>query len=201
LSATSPAPGRSLQQLPEMAEEWPRERIDELVRLVKEKLMAGEIAQRMHLSRNAIIGKVHRLARKPEFEGLKFAHKPFKYERARQPKAKAETTMATNPPEPRLLPVVRKPESPGMVTPVVWVPPKPTAPGEPITLMTRDPWMCKWPVGRHNGQTTFCGQLRAGWSQHSTDETATPYCESHHRLSYAGTGNRAVVRPRPHFVK
>jgi GcrA cell cycle regulator len=44
-----------------MIEKWPQERIDELMSLINEGLSFKELGKRMRLSKNAVIGKIHRL--------------------------------------------------------------------------------------------------------------------------------------------
>lgn len=186
--------------------DWSEDRINELVRLVNdEKLRAGEIAAIMGISRNAVIGKVHRLQAKGQKIILAYSPRldvSVKKVRAHpEPKVKKETTQVGRKKDDKrdgsalvVKPTIMTP------TPVIkWRPPKPPPHNKHITLLNRDSWMCKWPTGRHNDVTTFCGKPRKDWTHHSTDETAIPYCEEHYRMSYNPPPRG--TRPRPHFAR
>jgi hypothetical protein len=179
---------------------WTDEEIATLIRLVKQNLFAVQIAKEMHISRNAVIGKVHRLNRKDPSVLLAASPKSVTLEPRDKTKRVGEKKPMAKKRSPGRSGLVVRAEAPSIVPTVKWVPPK-TRPG-PVTVETRALWMCKWPTGRDKqGAITFCGQVRKDWSYNSNDETASPYCEEHHDRSYQPIKAPAKPRPRPHFAK
>jgi hypothetical protein len=181
---------------------WTPERIERLTQLVRERLFASQIAEALHVSRNAVIGRVHRMAKQdPTFvlAGSRNHYSPIKTPRGKDKlPRKVSTVPKKSKPKPRHALTV-KVEAPPTVPVITWKPPKVKV--EHITVLERLPWMCKWPVGHGNGWTTFCGKPRKDWQQGSTDETCGPYCEEHHKLSYHPAPVSSRPRPRPHYAK
>jgi len=175
---------------------WTEEQTTTLIRLVRdEKLVAADIAHHMGVSRNAVIGKIHRLAKQDP--ALALAASPSLPPSMKRPRAKIERP-------PNYVPKKRarkhKAVSPPLAPVVQWTPPE-ARQGE-ITVLTRKPWMCKWPIGYDDGgRTLFCGETRKKWKSDSNDETCSPYCEEHHGLSYQPAPRSARPKPRPHYAK
>lgn len=141
---------------------WTDERTAMLKKLYTEGVSAGQIAVRLGVTCNAVIGKIHRL-------GLPSRAKP-------------------RPPKPRREPAVQRlfclnsavsaPPAPSTV-----LPPKPTH-AEPLsqklTLLQLGPANCRYPIGDIGVPGFyFCGApiLRQG----------APYCAYHSQLAYRRT--------------
>jgi len=145
---------------------WTDERVETLKKLWLEGLSASQIAKQLGgVTRNAVIGKVHRLGlsgratpSQPSRPAFRTA-RPVRpasvgsasHRRAEAPKADALARIA-----PRALPLVEEPGT--------------------ATVLTLGAHMCKWPIGDPaTAEFTFCGR-RAG------DEG--PYCVEHARVAY-----------------
>jgi len=139
---------------------WTEDRVSVLKKLWLEGLSASQIAKQLGgVTRNAVIGKVHRL-------GLSGRAAPSQPSRpVFRPTRPARPVQAAAPR--RVEPVVR-PAAP---------PPAPMVdlPGT-ATVLTLGAHMCKWPIGDPStDEFSFCGR-RAG------DEG--PYCIEHARVAY-----------------
>ena len=166
---------------------WTDERIETLKGLWEKGLTASQIADKLgNVSRNAVIGKAHRL-------GLKSRPSPVKGEAdiapkagtPRKPAAKAQPAAAPeNPPAaPRGAAVAPAPSAASLAPKPLAVraalpaaPMKPRAPGEKVTLLDLNDKICKWPIG-HPGETDFqfCGKPA---------NPGFPYCMGHCAEAY-----------------
>lgn len=140
---------------------WTEERVELLKKLWQEGLSASQIAKQLGgVTRNAVIGKVHRLGLSGRAAPSKPARTVFKAPRAPRP---ASAPAAT----PRRL----AEPSPQQSSPARYVD---EAPGT-ATVLTLGVHMCKWPIGDPALESfTFCGRR--------TDEG--PYCHEHARVAY-----------------
>jgi GcrA cell cycle regulator len=142
---------------------WTDERVEVLKKLWLEGLSASQIAKQLGgVTRNAVIGKVHRL-------GLSGRATPS------QPTRPAFRT--PRPPRPAISTPRRS--EPRHHEPAVRLAPRPVAyveePGT-ATVLTLGAHMCKWPIGDPaTAEFTFCGRR-------ATDEG--PYCIEHARVAY-----------------
>jgi GcrA cell cycle regulator len=138
---------------------WTDERVEILKKLWLEGLSASQIAKQLGgVTRNAVIGKVHRL-------GLSGRAAPSQPSRP--------TFKAPRPPRPMAQPAPRRLEQRAapMPAPVYFV----EEPGS-ATVLTLGAHMCKWPIGDPSTDSfTFCGR-RA--------DTEGPYCANHARIAY-----------------
>jgi len=145
---------------------WTDERVETLKKLWLEGLSASQIAKQLGgVTRNAVIGKVHRLGLSGRATPSQPARTTFKAPRPARPVMSAPQPHRASPSAPRDLaprPVVRQEpyiEQPGTAT-----------------VLTLGAHMCKWPIGDPSTDDfSFCGR-RAG------DEG--PYCIEHARLAY-----------------
>ena len=135
---------------------WTEERVTVLKKLWLEGLSASQIAKQLGgVTRNAVIGKVHRL-------GLSGRAAPSHPQRmvVRTPRPPRPVSAPTMRREPTLRsePVrVRVPEEPGMAT-----------------VLTLAAHMCKWPIGDPSStEFTFCGRGTTG-----------TYCSEHSQVAY-----------------
>jgi GcrA cell cycle regulator len=144
---------------------WTDERVEILKKLWLEGLSASQIAKQLGgVTRNAVIGKVHRLG----LSGRAAPSQPsrpatFKAPRLPRPIAPAAPRVrAALEPRPHAVPAPRP-------QPFVELP-------GTATVLTLGAHMCKWPIGDPcSSDFTFCGR-RAG------DEG--PYCVDHARMAY-----------------
>ncbi|MEM9750581.1 MAG: GcrA family cell cycle regulator [Pseudomonadota bacterium] len=148
---------------------WTEERVDLLKRLWTEGLSASQIAGKLGgVTRNAVIGKVHRL-------GLSGRATPAKPQRGRDAgavrakTASAATAFERRPTRLSAAPRQSAPE-PNFIPPVV------LDSGERTTVATLKSGMCKWPIGDPaKDDFHFCGQQA---------DLGKPYCAYHARLAY-----------------
>ena len=143
---------------------WTDERVELLKKLWQDGLSASQIAKQLGgVTRNAVIGKVHRLGLSGRAAPSKPARTVFKAPRPARPVAAA-------PSAPRRIaePVAVQPSQPA---PARYVD---EAPGM-ATVLTLGAHMCKWPIGDPSLDSfTFCGR-RSGEG---------PYCHEHSQIAY-----------------
>jgi len=143
---------------------WTDERVELLKKLWQDGLSASQIAKQLGgVTRNAVIGKVHRLGLSGRAAPSKPARTVFKAPRPARPVAAA-------PSAPRRIaepaPVAAQP-----ATPVRYVDEPPGS----ATVLTLGAHMCKWPIGDPSMDNfTFCGR-RSGEG---------PYCMEHSQIAY-----------------
>jgi GcrA cell cycle regulator len=152
---------------------WTDERIENLKNLWAEGLSASQIANQLGgVSRNAVIGKVHRL-------GLAGRAKPNRVPAARpKPVRDGETAPAPAFEGALALKAVPAP-MPAPQRPVL----REVAPSaKKATIMTLTERTCKWPIGDPSRDDFhFCG--------HEAD-VGTPYCKHHARIAYQPVNDR-----------
>lgn len=142
---------------------WTEERVSLLRKLWTEGLSASQIAKQLGgVTRNAVIGKVHRLG----LAGRATPSRP-----AKRPVRAARPRPISGPSAPRLrappsLPTVNIPH----LDPVV------LESGKTATVLTLNDRMCKFPIGDPTeADFAFCGRDACGTG---------PYCQDHARLAY-----------------
>ncbi len=148
---------------------WTDDRVTTLKKLWLDGLSASQIAKQLGgVTRNAVIGKVHRLGLSGRAAPSQPARPAFKAPRPARP---AATTMPSAPrrviaAEPASLPAVaQQPSVPAF---------RAEEPGS-ATVLTLGAHMCKWPIGDPSTDGfTFCGRR-------SSDG---PYCNEHARVAY-----------------
>lgn len=142
---------------------WTDERVELLKKLWLDGLSASQIAKQLGgVTRNAVIGKVHRLGLSGRATPSKPARPVFKAPRPARPVASvpsaprriAEPAATAAAPAPRRFEI----EAPGSAT-----------------VLTLGAHMCKWPIGDPASDNfTFCGRR-------SSDG---PYCDDHAAVAY-----------------
>ena len=149
---------------------WTDDRVGALKKLWLEGQSASQIAKQLGggVTRNAVIGKVHRL-------GLSGRAAPS------QPARTAATTFRTARPRPTATTqgAAAQPSAPRRLEAVQ---PKPVQPAAPIpdlpgtaTVMTLGAHMCKWPIGDPSSREfSFCGRRAS----------EGVYCVEHARVAY-----------------
>ncbi len=150
---------------------WTDERASSLTKLWLDGLSASEIAKQLGgVSRNAVIGKVHRLGLSGRTSPSQPTRPAFK---APRPARSAGQTMPSAPR--RVTPA----KAPSASVPVAAAPaPLPAfrheEPGS-ATVLTVGAHMCKWPIGDPSSDGfTFCGRR----------SSEGPYCVDHTRVAY-----------------
>ena len=154
---------------------WTEDRVEILKKLWAEGLSASQIAKQLGgVTRNAVIGKVHRLG----LSGRATPSRPQRrtVTRSSRPRESAATTRARSKPSAPRTPVVKA------------APPPPPleaekmANGEYATVLTLKESMCKWPIG-DPAETTFrfCGR-KSGPGQ--------AYCEAHANMAFQPQSKR-----------
>ncbi|MEE2565865.1 GcrA family cell cycle regulator [Hyphobacterium marinum] len=144
---------------------WTDERVEELKKLWAEGQSASQIAKQLGgVTRNAVIGKVHRLG----LSGRAAPSRP-----ARRPAATpARTRAPSQPAKPRV--TARTEPAPAPKTKSLEPAPLPN--GEFATVLTLKDSMCKWPIGDPaTGDFRFCGRR---------SDPGAAYCEAHAQLAY-----------------
>ncbi len=139
---------------------WTEERVAVLKKLWLEGLSASQIAKQLGgVTRNAVIGKVHRLGLSGRAAPSQPSRPVFRPTRPR-PQAHAAPVRRTEP-------VVRPAAPPP--------PPMVDLPGT-ATVLTLGAHMCKWPIGDPStDEFSFCGRRAGGEG---------PYCVEHARVAY-----------------
>ena len=145
---------------------WTEDRVGALTKLWLEGQSASQIAKQLGggVTRNAVIGKVHRL-------GLSGRATPSQPARATFRPARPRPTQPTQAPSaPRRIEAVQPRVAAAASVPA----PMPDLPGT-ATVMTLGAHMCKWPIGDpSSNEFSFCGR-RASESV---------YCVEHARVAY-----------------
>ena len=140
---------------------WTDERVELLKKLWQDGLSASQIAKQLGgVTRNAVIGKVHRL-------GLSGRATPSKPQRTvfKAPRPARPVTPAIAAPR-RIAEAV-----PQQSAPVRYIDERPGT----ATVLTLGAHMCKWPIGDPSLDSfTFCGRR--------SDEG--PYCDEHASVAY-----------------
>ena len=143
---------------------WTDERVELLKKLWQDGLSASQIAKQLGgVTRNAVIGKVHRLGLSGRATPSKPARTVFKAPRPARPISTAPSTPR------RLAEPVSLHSHPVMPVRLV-----DEAPGT-ATVLTLAVHMCKWPIGDPAADNfSFCGD-------HAEDG---PYCLRHSQVAY-----------------
>lgn len=155
----------------QFSECWPAERCDRLKGLFDQGNSASQIAEIMGLSRNAVIGKLHRLGLRRGYDN-KANHRVAKPKAPRKPAPKAMRPLVI----------------PAAVRAPVWSPPVQIDLPRPnealpesrrVSIMELRNGVCHWPLGDPGAPDfAYCG---------ADCDPARVYCEAHRLLSI-GTG-------------
>jgi len=139
---------------------WTDERVATLKKLWLEGLSASQIAKQLGgVTRNAVIGKVHRLGLSGRATPSQPTRSTFKAPRAPRP--------VSSHPAPRRI----EAHAPPVPRPVIYD----EAPGS-ATVLTLGAHMCKWPIGDPSSDSfTFCGRV---------SDKDGPYCVQHAAVAY-----------------
>lgn len=169
---------------------WTDERVERLKTLWSEGLSASQIAAELGgVTRNAVIGKVHRLGlsgrAKPQVQASRPAAPP-RVKPAAPPAARPAASAVTRPARPVTIgSVVLKGEEALDTKPQVMV--APVIETEPVTfekttILGLTEQTCKWPIGDPGRPDFFfCGRK---------SDAGIPYCPYHARIAYQPSSDR-----------
>lgn len=158
---------------------WTQERVTLLKKLWADGLSAAQIANKMGgVTRNAVIGKVHRL-------GLSGRATPAKPQRGRSaPADRKDDDGAAKSSRPEMKPVIPEPE---FIAPLV------LEGGVRTTVTTIKNNMCKWPIGDPAGDDFhFCGQPTL---------SGKSYCAYHAHLAFQPPQRRGERRTQRRAIQ
>jgi GcrA cell cycle regulator len=145
---------------------WTDERVAVLKKLWLDGLSASQIAKQLGgVTRNAVIGKVHRLGLSGRAAPSQPSRPLYRSQRPARPAASAaaqprrvETAVSVRP-QPAPQPLVAYAEEAGTAT-----------------VLTLGAHMCKWPIGDPGSDAfSFCGRR---------NQSEGPYCVEHARVAY-----------------
>lgn len=164
---------------------WTEERVELLKKLWSDGLSASQIAAELgNVTRNAVIGKVHRLglSGRAKDKAAPAAQRPRKAVRPPSTPAPVTSSVRSNvvvAPIPHL-PEAEE-ESPALEDEDVAIPMS-----ERVTIMELRESMCRWPMGDPTKpEFRFCG---------ARSITGLPYCTHHARIAYQPVTDRKRER-------
>ncbi|MBB5747259.1 MAG: GcrA cell cycle regulator [Alphaproteobacteria bacterium] len=149
---------------------WTEDRVGALKKLWLEGQSASQIAKQLGggVTRNAVIGKVHRLG----LSGRATPSQPARTATTFRP-AKTRTTPPVQPSAPRRIEAVAPAPRPNL--PVAPTPERAPDMVGTATVMTLGAHMCKWPIGDpSSSEFSFCGRRAS----------EGVYCVEHARVAY-----------------
>ena len=163
---------------------WTDDRVTTLKKLWLDGLSASQIAKQLGgVTRNAVIGKVHRLGLSGRAAPSQPARPAFKAPRPARPAAQ------TMPSAPRRVVTPEHTQNQSVVSAGVAPPTLPAfrdeQPGS-ATVLTLGAHMCKWPIGDPSSDGfTFCGRR----------SSEGPYCGEHARVAYQPQQSKKKAGP------
>ena len=155
---------------------WTDERVETLKRMWNEGQSASQIAKELGgVTRNAVIGKVHRLG----LSGRATPSRPVKRPpRLARPKPQAMPRQASSaaPRTNTAVAVRAEPVHTHITEAEANIEPKRLSNGDMVTVLTVKDSMCKWPIGDPaDNNFGFCGHASSDGS---------PYCAEHARVAF-----------------
>ena len=167
---------------------WTDEMVEDLKRMWEEGLTTGEIGKRLGVSKNSIVGKVHRLQLSGRPSPIKKKDAPAEETVAQTKPMKAEKS-APQPDKPKeekkeKAPAKKEEEVVADVSAPLSVPaPKTVSKPSGKTMLTDlDNHTCRWPIGDPKDENFhFCGKkVKIGQT----------YCEEHANIAYVKPGKK-----------
>mgnify|MGYP001802903017 CR=1 FL=1 len=171
---------------------WTEDRVEVLKKLWAEGHSASQIANQLGgVTRNAVIGKVHRLGLSGRATPSRPVKRPPRLARPKPrvlPDGSVKTPAAATAaaPKPDLMKKIEKEAL------IAALPPAPVADGEAATILTLRDSMCKWPIGDPaDPQFAFCGRKSA----------SGPYCAEHAKVAFQPAKKRERKKADYDYVR
>ncbi len=170
---------------------WTEDREEVLKKLWAEGHSASQIAKELGgVTRNAVIGKVHRLG----LSGRATPSRPVKRPpRLAHPKPRIRPDGDVAVPKPTRAPVAETVLKPNEKTAMLSaLAPQPLADGEAATILTLRDSMCKWPIGDPaDPKFAFCGRKA----------NCGPYCAEHAQIAFQPAKKREKKKAEYDYVR
>jgi GcrA cell cycle regulator len=169
---------------------WTEERVTLLKKLWAEGHSASQIAKQLGgVSRNAVIGKVHRLGLSGRTTPSRPVKRPPRLARPR-PRLMPDGTVTLPPPVASTREMPPAPMRP-LLEPVS-LPPLPLEDGAAATILTLRESMCKWPIGDPaDPKFAFCGRKAE----------CGPYCAEHAKVAFQPARKREARKGDYDYVR
>ena len=169
---------------------WTEDRVEVLKKLWAEGHSASQIAKELGgVTRNAVIGKVHRLGLSGRATPSRPVKRPPRLARPK-PRIQPDGTVITPKPQRTAAEPDLKPNE--KVAMLAALPPKPLADGEAATILTLRDSMCKWPIGDPaDPKFAFCGRK----------STSGPYCAEHAKVAFQPAKKRERKKAEYDYVR
>ncbi|WP_300376112.1 GcrA family cell cycle regulator [Henriciella sp.] len=150
---------------------WTEERVEVLKKLWAEGHSASQIAKQLGgVTRNAVIGKVHRLGLSGRATPSRPVKRPPRLARPK-PRVSTDGNVSTTPNLPEET-RIRRSDHQAISSALQ---PAPVADGEAATILTLRDSMCKWPIGDPaDPKFAFCGRKA----------DCGPYCGEHAKVAF-----------------
>lgn len=171
---------------------WTDERVTVLKKLWAEGHSASQIAKQLGgVTRNAVIGKVHRLGLSGRATPSRPVKRPPRLARPK-PRFMPETAVAAPAPAAPLSGLPDTPVRPERAQSLAPLPPLPMADGAPATILTLRDSMCKWPIGDPaDPKFAFCGRKA----------DCGPYCAEHAAVAFQPARKREGRKSEYDYVR
>lgn len=158
---------------------------------------ASHIGKVLGRSRNAVLGRRHRLG----LVGSSIIKSVDGKRVRRKPKAPASIISERPKGTPSLLPVPKAEALPIIEkTPVVEVVPEPVEARGPVTIDGLAFMSCRWPLWAHKQKPTaeslYCGETRA-----VRGRSLLTYCAKHSAMAFTPVEKRAKQPDKPHLIR
>ena len=171
---------------------WTEERVEQLKKLWTEGHSASQIANQLGgVTRNAVIGKVHRLGlsgratpSRPVKRPPRLARPKPAPQRVERPETTTPEVAAPQPQQPTTLPAVAKSTEP--------LDPVKLANGDFASVLNIRESMCKWPIGDPaDPKFAFCGRKA----------DCGPYCSEHAKVAFQPARKRESRKGAYDYVR
>lgn len=169
---------------------WTEDRVEVLKKLWAEGHSASQIAKELGgVTRNAVIGKVHRLGLSGRATPSRPVKRPPRLARPK-PRIQPDGSVVTPKPQRAVAETDLKPNE--KVAMLTALPPQPLADGEAATILTLRDSMCKWPIGDPaDPKFAFCGRKA----------TCGPYCAEHAKIAFQPAKKREKKKAEYDYVR
>ncbi|MEL7033409.1 MAG: GcrA family cell cycle regulator [Pseudomonadota bacterium] len=169
---------------------WTEDRVEVLKKLWAEGHSASQIAKELGgVTRNAVIGKVHRLGLSGRATPSRPVKRPPRLARPK-PRVQPDGTVVTPKPQRVIAEAeLKQTEKAAMLTALA---PQPLSDGEAATILTLRDSMCKWPIGDPaDPKFAFCGRKA----------NCGPYCAEHAKVAFQPAKKREKKKAEYDYVR